>query len=244
MWALAVGGIVAAFLLVRWRHSDLKWFDFLEREAIRLFARLWHRCTSAGPDPLPVAGPAILVANHPTQADPAFLIASCKRPPRFLQAREYYRVFLLRHLFDWVGCIPVDRGGREVTGIRLALRRLREGMILGIFPDGDLSAVRENRHGEVKGGAALLALRAKAPVFPAYIAGGPQGRPLLQAWLWPSRGVKVIYGPPVDLSAYRDRRLNRQVIQEVTALLMERIKELRPVPSKTRPKSFALHPTS
>ena len=70
------------------------------------------------------------------------------------------------------------------------------------------------------------------------IAAGPQGRPLLQAWLRPSRGVKVIYGPPVDLSAYRDRRVTRQVIQEVTALLMERIKELRPAASKTWPEEI------
>src|SRR5947199_3331137 len=68
-------------------------------------------------------------------------------------------------------------------------------------------------------------------VFPAYIAGGPQGRPLLQAWLWPSRGVRVIYGQPVDLSVYRHRRLTRQVIQEVTALLMQRIGALRPAAS-------------
>jgi 1-acyl-sn-glycerol-3-phosphate acyltransferase len=219
-------------LVVRWRQSDLKWFDFLEREAIRLFARLWHRCSSNGPDPLPLVGPAILVANHPTQADPAFLIATCKRPPCFLQAREYYHVPLLQHLFDWVGCIPVDRDGRDLTGVRRALQRLREGAIVGIFLEGDLASVCRARNAKAKGGAALLALRGNVPVFPAYIARGPRGRSLLQAWLWPSRGVKVIFGQPVDLSCYRQRRLTRQVIAEATTLLMERIEDLRPIPSK------------
>jgi 1-acyl-sn-glycerol-3-phosphate acyltransferase len=232
MWALGLCGIAAGALLVRWLRSDLKWSEFFEREAIRLFARLWHRCTSGGPDPLPPVGPAILVANHPTQADPAFLIAACKRPPCFLQAQEYYHVPLLQQLFDWVGCIPVGRDGREVVGVRRALRRLREGSILGIFLEGDLTAVCRAHRAKPKGGAALLALRGNVPVVPAYIAGGPRERSVLQAWLWPSRGVQVLFGPPVDLSRYRQRRLTREVIDEATSLLTQRIEELRPPTSK------------
>lgn len=213
---------------MRWQQSGLTWFEFVEREAMYLFARLWHRCAGAGTDPLPAAGPAILVANHPSQADPAFLIATCKRPPHFLQAREYYRVFFLRRLFDWAGCIPVARDGREVTGVRQALRHLREGAILGVFPEGDLTAACRCRADEPKTGAAFLALRSRAPVFPACIVGGPEGRPLLRAWLWPSRGVRVVYEAPIDLSAYLDKPVNRHVLHEVTALFMERIERLRP----------------
>jgi 1-acyl-sn-glycerol-3-phosphate acyltransferase len=181
---------------------------------------------------LPATGPAILIENHPSQADPAFLIATCKRPPCFLHAREYYDVPLLRRLFERVGSIPVTRGSHDISAIRLALRHLQEGSILGIFPKGDLTAARQDRNEKAKTGAALLALRSRAPVFPAYIAGGPQGRPLLQAWLWPSPGVRLTYGAPIDLPAYYGWPLTRQVLREVTALFMQRIDQLRPTSGK------------
>jgi 1-acyl-sn-glycerol-3-phosphate acyltransferase len=219
-------------MVLRWRHSELDWFDFFEREAIRFFAQVWHRCSRDGPDPLPATGPAILIANHPSQADPAFLIAICKRPPQFLQAQEYYQVFGLRCLFARLGYIPVARDGHDVSAVRLALRRLREGSILGIFLEGDLTAACKRRNEEATAGAALLALRARVPVFPAYIAGGPQGRSLLQAWLWPSPGVRVIYGDPIDLSGYLGRPLTHQMLHEVTALLMQRIEKLQPASRK------------
>jgi hypothetical protein len=75
---------------------------------------------------------------------------------------------------------------------------------------------------------ALLALRSRVPIFPAYIAGGPQVSDVLPAWLWPSRGVRVIFGPAVDLSAYYGLPIDRKLLEEVTALLMRCIAALRP----------------
>jgi 1-acyl-sn-glycerol-3-phosphate acyltransferase len=218
-----------------WRNSDDHFFFFCERVAICFFAKMWHGCWRDGPDPLPAKGPAILIANHPTQADPAFLIATCKRPPRFLQAREYYRVFLLRYLFDLLGSVPVARNGQDVSAVRLALQRLQAGLVLGIFPEGDLTEANRNRKRQAKSGAALLALRAHVPVFPAHIEGGPQGRPLLLAWLWPSSGVRVIYGEAIDLSGYSGRPITRQLLREVTDLFMQSIAELRPTSHKEAP---------
>jgi 1-acyl-sn-glycerol-3-phosphate acyltransferase len=108
------------------------------------------------------------------------------------------------------------------------LRQLQQGALLGIFPEGDLTAVCRRHNVKAKGGAALMALRTRAPVFPACITGGPDGRSVLQAWLWPSAGVRVTFGPPIDLSAYLGRPIDRQLLQEVTALFMERIDQLRP----------------
>jgi 1-acyl-sn-glycerol-3-phosphate acyltransferase len=51
-----------------------------------------------GAGPWPATGPAIVIANHPNHPDLPFLIASCRRPLGFLQAREQFHIFLLRHL--------------------------------------------------------------------------------------------------------------------------------------------------
>jgi 1-acyl-sn-glycerol-3-phosphate acyltransferase len=169
-------------------------FDHFELMTMRLFGRVWHRCTSNGPCPLPATGPAIVIANHPGHCDPCFLLAHSPRVLNFLHAREYYNVPLLRQLFRQFGCIPVGRDGRDGVGARRALRWLEEGGVLAIFPEGEISSVARVAGQKPKDGAAFLALRSRAPVFPAYIANAPPLRGAVLDWLWPSSGPRVFSG--------------------------------------------------
>src|SRR5205823_2336905 len=96
MAGLVVCALAASLVSTPWRRSSRTWFEFFAWGVMYLFTRLWHGCKRIGADPLPAAGPAIVFANHSNHADPAFLIASCRRPLCFLQAREYFDIFLLR----------------------------------------------------------------------------------------------------------------------------------------------------
>lgn len=222
----------AGRLTREWRASQ-SWFDLFELEVMHLFARLWHGCSSAGPPPLPPTGPALVVANHPNYCDPAFLLGSCNRPLCFMQAAEQYRVPLLRRLFARVGCIPVTRSGQDLTAVRAALRRLAEGEAVCVFPEGEVESAGSMRPAHT--GAAFLALRSRAPVYPAWIAGGPRSGSLLRDWLWPSRGARVIFGPPLDLSAYYDRPINHRLLREVTDRIMQGIACLKPTTASPAP---------
>lgn len=245
MWAITAAVGLAALGLVGGRALRRR-FDWLEPRVLSAFTRFWHHGTSNGPAPLPPTGPALVVANHPSPADPAFLIATCGRPLGFLHAREYCDVFLLRGLFRLAGSIPLARDGHDVRAVRAALRRLRAGAVLGIFPEGEVTSVARARGLPLKAGAALVALRSRAPVIPAYIAGSRGGPNVVRAWLLPSRHVRVTYGPPVDLRAYYGRPITRALLREVTALLMRRVTDLRPAPSAAKPAAARyLHcPTS
>ena len=128
-------------------------------------------------------------------------------------------------LFEHMACVPVSRRGRDISAARLALRRLSAGRILGIFPEGGLSNAGRRRVRRGKAGVAWLALHSRAPVIPALITGGPQMSQVLLAWLLPSR-VRVTFGPPVDLSAYYDRALDRRLLEEVATHLMDRVAAL------------------
>lgn len=228
MWwaSLLAAGVV--LLLVQWRQSGQKLIDFLGLGLVYVYARLWHGCTANVASPLPAKGPAILVSNHTCSADPAFLQWVSNRPLSFLIAREYYvNLKWARKLFEYIGCVPVARNNRDVAAVRLALRRLNEGRIICIFPEGGLSGAGRQRLRPGKHGAALLALRSGAPVIPAFISGGPQTSAILPAWLFPSR-VRITFGSPIDLSAWQGRRLDRALLDKVTTLIMKRIEELRP----------------
>jgi 1-acyl-sn-glycerol-3-phosphate acyltransferase len=224
MWLLAVALVL--YEVARAYRARRKTFDQFELDVIYLFARIWHAAAWNRPAPVPLRGPAILVANHTSLADPAFLIASCPRLIHFLQAKECYEVPLLRYLFRRAGCIPVARDGKDIAALRQALNCLRRGAVLGIFPEGEVYGKDSVPPSEARHGVAFLALHGRVPVIPAYIAGGRATRNPLEAWLRPTRRARVIYGEPIDLSAYYGRRVNRAVLAEVTELMMRRVAEL------------------
>jgi 1-acyl-sn-glycerol-3-phosphate acyltransferase len=228
MWAMAVCALAGAVVLVRWWRSGQCLFHFVGLGLVRMYVRLWHGLVWNGLAPVPAKGPAILIANHTASSDPAFLQAGVHRPLSFLIAREYYENLpWARGLFDYIGSVPVCRTGRDIGAVRKGLLRLSEGRVLCIFPEGGLHGAGCGRLRRGKGGAALLALLSRAPVYPAYISGGPQHANVPRAWLYPSR-TRITYGRAVDLSAYHDRPIDRPLIEEVTALLMRRIAELAP----------------
>jgi 1-acyl-sn-glycerol-3-phosphate acyltransferase len=177
---------------------------------------------------LPTEGAALIVANHTCSSDPTFIQGGCPRVLGFLVAREHFNLHpLTRKLLDYQRSVPIQRNGRDVHGLRQALRRLKEGRAVCLFPEGNLSGVARQRSGVARPGVALLALASGAPVYPVHISGGPCTHHLLASWLWPSRrAVRVVFGPPVDLSAYRNRPRSRQLFEEVTRLLMRKIAEL------------------
>ncbi|HZU35336.1 MAG TPA: lysophospholipid acyltransferase family protein [Gemmataceae bacterium] len=236
MGPLTVSGVAFLVLLARWWQAGRPIIiDYLGMGVVYLYARIWHRWSTRG-QRLPASGPAILLSNHTCSADPAFLQAGCPRPLSFVIAREYYHLPLLQGLLSYIGCVPVARNGRDATGVRLALRRLAEGRMLCIFPEGGLSQAGRRGLRPGKAGVALLALRSRAPVYPALIVGGPQTSSLVRAWLLPSR-VQVIYGPPVNLSEYYDRPIDRKLLEEVTQTVMQRVASLvepcrQPTPCK------------
>jgi 1-acyl-sn-glycerol-3-phosphate acyltransferase len=230
MWALAVCAVAAGIILINWRRSGQSLTHFLGLGLVHAYARLWHGLSIRSSLGLPKSGPALVISNHTCSADPSFIQACCPRPLSFLIAREYYvKVAWARGLFEYLRSVPVARTGRDVAAARISLRRLAEGCILCIFPEGGLSGAGRGRVRPGKGGAALLALRSRAPVFPAFIAGGHQHGNVPRAWLLPSR-VRIVLGPPVDLSAYYGRRIDRKLLEEVTAVLMNRIAALEPSP--------------
>jgi 1-acyl-sn-glycerol-3-phosphate acyltransferase len=230
MWALLVVSLALVAVLVRSLRARESWPVQFALAIARQYSILWHRWRSHGKIPLPATGPAIVVSNHTCSADPMFLLAGSDRMISFLVAREHYHLNAPIHwLLRAMSSVPVARDGQDAGAVRCSLRRLAEGRVIGIFPEGNLSGVARNRIRPGKAGAALIALRSRVPVYPAYIAGGPRTRKLLSAWLRPSKvPVRVVFGPPVDLSAYYGRPINRRLLEEVMAFLMEHVKALRP----------------
>jgi 1-acyl-sn-glycerol-3-phosphate acyltransferase len=159
----------------------------------------WHRLKSNGWAPLPEAGPAILISNHTCGIDHMLLQAATHRLLGFMVAREYYDSKWLHWICKTIGCIPVNRDGRDFAATRTAMRALKEGRVLPVFPEGHIVPASGRRLDEMKPGTAYLAIRARVPVVPAYICGTPETDQIIPSLLTPSR-ARILFGEPIDLS--------------------------------------------
>jgi len=188
----------------------------------RLICRVLYQVTPRSPSPLPQSGPVLLVSDHSSYSDPMVLAATANRPIIFLTAREVYQRRDLRWLCKIAHYIPINRGTHDVGAVRAMLRALRQGEVVGIFPEGGIIKHREES-GHL--GIGYLALKTGAPVVPVSIA-WDQARPLHlgRSLITPGRAV-VRYGPLI-VSSF-DPAPTREKIHAVTTTIMHAIQDIR-----------------
>ncbi len=169
----------------KWNGSLVNCIDGLNR----LFCRYFHKLESE-PLNLPGGG-AIVVSNHVSGLDPLLLIASCRRPLRFLIARSEYERWWLKWLFDGVECIPVNRSGRVDKSLSAARAALARGEVLAVFPQGRL-VPQGAAPVTLKRGAVYLADLAQVPIIPVRVDGvSAQGKTILAIFLRSRARVRV-----------------------------------------------------
>jgi len=150
---------------VDWGRGWMNLLDGLNR----LFCYRYHRLNLVRLR-IPRSGPVILTSNHVSGLDPMLLLASARRPIRFLIAREEYERFGLNWLFRAIKCIPVDRETRPELALRAAMRSLQQGHVVAIFPHGRIHTDTDGPC-RIKPGAVRLAQLTGADILPLRISG-------------------------------------------------------------------------
>jgi 1-acyl-sn-glycerol-3-phosphate acyltransferase len=132
---------------------------------------LWFfaRSQANGAENFPASGPVILAANHLTMYDPLSIQFALSRPIFFIAKEELFRHPLTDWLFRQAGCFPVHRETSDLWAFRHALQVLKNGLVLGIFPEGTRNR-GEGLHA-AKTGAARLARTIGCPIVPVAIQG-------------------------------------------------------------------------
>lgn len=193
----------------------------------RLYCQVWHRLDAPVSAPLPEHGPAILIANHTSGLDPSVLQATSDRVLGFLIAKEFYERPIFHPLCRILGCIPVRRDGHDLAATRAALRALEEGRVVPIFPEGKINPTSGRTLLPPKPGIAFIVLHARVPVIPAFIWGTPATNNVPKSLTTPSH-AHVIYGPPIDPSAFdTPGPTDRERLAAVAEQLMAAIRALQ-----------------
>ncbi|TDD53933.1 lysophospholipid acyltransferase family protein [Saccharopolyspora elongata] len=191
--------------------------------------KLFCRPKVEGVEHVPAAGGAILVSNHLAVADSFFMPLMMPRRVTFLAKREYFtgkgvKGKFKKYFFSGVGQVPIDRssGAAAQAALDTGVRLLREGKLLGVYPEGTRSP--DGRLYKGKTGVARMALESKAPVIPIAMFGTDRVNPI-GSKMWYPHKVVVKVGPPLDFSRYEgmagDRFVERSITDEIMYALME-----------------------
>jgi 1-acyl-sn-glycerol-3-phosphate acyltransferase len=173
---------------------------------VRTLARLALRLRTAGVEHVPAAGPVVLAPNHVTYLDPILVTIPVRRVLHYMALEPFFRVAGLGALMRWCRAFPVREDELDAGAVRAALRLLRAGEALVIFPEGGRSP--DGRLGPFRPGAFRLALAAEAPVVPVTIAGAHAVWPVGRRLPRPGR-VTLTYHAPLtaaDVAHEPDRR--------------------------------------
>ncbi|SFK60041.1 lysophospholipid acyltransferase family protein [Geodermatophilus ruber] len=200
---------------------------FLKFVAIGPVVKLVFRPRAEGTGSVPRTGAAILASNHLSAADWIFMPLSLRRRVTFLAKAEYFtgsgiKGFLQRAFFSGAGQVPIDRSSASAAedAIRTGRRILREGKLLGIYPEGTRSP-DGRRLFRGKTGVARMALEAGVPVVPVAMIYRPRRLPLVGHKL---PKVCVRFGRPLDFSRYEglagDRFVERSITDEIMYEIM------------------------
>jgi 1-acyl-sn-glycerol-3-phosphate acyltransferase len=245
-------GLWAAAMLL-WRAAAVPWLSRgplgdpatgLMWRFIQLYGRLVHRVRYVGRDRVPAAnlpggGGMLIVSNHTGSADPLLIQAACPFLIRWLMARETMFA-ALDWLWDRFRMIPVDRDGADLAPVREAIRILREGGVVGIFPEGRIAwPPREVR--PFFNGVGLIVARTRAPVLLVWVSGTPSTNDVLPSLLTSSH-AQVWFIDRIDFGEESDAADITQSLRQRLALIAGWPLNDEPMPDKQRPAGVPYDP--
>ena len=206
-------------------------YKFLKNVAIGPAIDLSFNPWVQGLENIPEEGAAILASNHLSFSDSIFLPVKVPRKITFLAKSEYFTGKGIRGkataaFFKGAGQVPVERTGGSVSkaAIETGVRILREGNLLGIYPEGTRSP--DGRLYRGKTGVARMALEAQVPVIPIAMMNTDKVQPIGRARPNFNVEVGIKIGKPLDFSRYYGMHEDRFVLRSLTDEIMYEIMAL------------------
>lgn len=159
-------------------------------------------------------GSAVIVCNHYMALDCAFILKAHRDNVYFLAKNELFKKKWLARIIKSYGAIPIDRDNPDMKSIIAAIKVLKAGNKLTIFPEGTRNKTGSNELQEIKGGTVVFAVKAKCPIVPMMI--------YKKSKLF--RKTHIIVGKPFTLEDFYDKKLTSEVIDEMDKIVSDKMK--------------------
>lgn len=201
---------------------------------IGLFKLVWRgldiQFNFEGQDNLPKKGGAVIASNHVSYLDFAFIGTGA------LHLKRYIRFMAKKGAFDNKIAGPLLRGMKHISVDRdnggasfvAALKALRSGEIVGIFPEATISQSFEIKG--MKSGAVRLAIGAQVPIIPVVIWGSQRiwTKGVPRDFRRKSIPVHIAYGEPIYFAKDADVDASESLLRESMIAMLHKVQESYP----------------
>ena len=206
-------------------NTEQSLFWRLLQHLLRPSARLLFNLKVYGAENVPASGGALIVSNHQSYLDPILLPLHLNRPLNYIAKSELF----VNPIYSWflrsvLNAFPVRQGHGDVRAVKETIRRLKEGHLMNIFPEG--SRTYDGEIALLQGGSALIVHRARVPVVPAVICGAYDAWPI-QRKFPRCRPIWIQFGPPMELAALS----NAEIVAVIDRTLRSMFAALRAGPA-------------
>jgi 1-acyl-sn-glycerol-3-phosphate acyltransferase len=186
-------------------------FYTFARSVVNAIFRPLYRIKAIGAEQFPKEGGVLLCCNHISNFDPIVVGIMIKRNVYYMAKEELFKLPVFGKVVEMCNAFPVKRGMSDREALRKGLKVLKEGHVLGLFPEGTRS--KNGELGKGLAGAGFFALKSDAAVVPCAIIGPYKS----------FRKLKMVYGSPIDMT---ELRKNKASAEEATELIMSEIHKL------------------
>lgn len=183
--------------------------------AIYVYCKIVYRAKIIGRNNIPKTGAVILCGNHRTYLDPPLIEVTSTRKVRFIAKEELKSNKLFSFLCYIYDGIYVKRDSKDIGPMKVALKALKDGECIGIFPEGTRNGMEKN-DGKLKNGAAYMSLKTGAKLVPIGIKGEVK----------PFHRVTLTYGKPLDFSELLKEKTAKELEDYVSEELKKEILKL------------------
>jgi len=200
-------------------------FDIFVAFLLRSVIRINGGLEVIGIENIPKQGGALVAANHISYLDPPAIGSAIPRKPTFMARKGLFEIPVLKWFIRHFA-FPVDRENPRPSTIKDAVRRLKSGELVLMFPEG-----RRSDSGEpltAKRGIGMIASLSGVPVIPAIIFGSNRALPPDARWLKRAK-ITIVFGAPLDFHALKDEKKNDRhaLHEEISNAIMSEILELK-----------------
>lgn len=209
------------------RRAQIRWW-LIAGLVIPVFAAMTKITIKRGA--LPARGPFVIAPNHYSEIDPivmGIVVWKLGRTPRFLAKASLFKVPGLGALMRFSGQIPVERQSAAKVSEPLEAAEVltRQGSGLIVYPEGTLTKDENLWPMQGKMGALRMALQSNIPLYPAAHWGTQHlmGRYAKKISVIPRSHITVVVGEEMDLWAYRNKPITKELLEKATADLMRQI---------------------